>query len=67
MNFDTAGTQNFREATDRTAGSQQSESGGIILDEGTIKEYEQYGHVYFEEAKRILTHMPKFPTKHQEQ
>lgn len=68
MNFDTGGgTQKFREATDLTVGTQQSESNGIILDEGTIKEHERYGLMYFEEAKRILTHMPKFPAKHQEQ
>jgi len=36
----------------------------IVLNEITSEEFYRFGKLYYEEAKRILTHMPRLPSKY---
>lgn len=38
-------------------------NGAIVLNQRTSEEFYRYGKQYYDEAKRILTHMPRLPSK----
>ena len=37
---------------------------GIVLNQRTSEEFHRYGKQHYDEAKRILTHMPRLPSKY---
>ena len=41
-----------------------SQNSMIILDHKIKSEVDKYGKFYYDEAKRIVTHMPKCPSKY---
>lgn len=41
-----------------------NQENSILLNEQTSDEFERFGKLYYDEAKRILTHMPRLPKKY---
>lgn len=69
INFDMSNTKdisNLNTNPHHKISSLQNEQHGIILDENVKREYLRYGSEYVQEAKRILTYMPQFPSKYQD-
>jgi len=38
---------------------------GIVLSNSIEEEFEHYGEAYYEEARRVITHLPRLPSKYQ--
>jgi len=49
------------------ARQKQKEEEGIVLNQRTAEEFHKFGKPYFEEAKRILTYMPRLPSKYNDE